>query len=415
MTNVSLELRERRWFLDPGALLPFVQSYTEHLADLGHAPWTVRGYTCPARHFAVWLCQSDIDLADVDDSVVEQFTRHRCQCPGRRRSPHLSARSVSSVRRFVRYLAEIGVVHALPPQAAEVIDTRIAEYQEWLRLHRGLSVATIDGHRRLLMRLLPALGDDPAAYDASLVQRIILEESRKISRAHIKHLASVLRCYLRYLEARGDCRPWLAQAVPTMAGWRLSALPRYLPSAKVEALIASCNLATPAGIRDHAILLLLARLALRAGDVKDMRLDDVDWTEGTLRVRGKGRREVRLPLPQDAGDALLNYLNRARPSVACDRIFLRSLAPYRPLATSSNISCIVNMALTRAAITDAPCGGARLLRHSAATTMLRGGATLDTIGTVLRHRSTDTTAHYAKVDILALQQIAQPWPGGVSC
>jgi site-specific recombinase XerD len=146
-----------------------------------------------------------------------------------------------------------------------------------------------------------------------------------------------------------------------------------------------------------------------------MRLVDVAWADGTIQVRGKGRREVRLPLPQDAGDALLEYLNRARPCVDEDRIFLRSSAPYRPLTGSSVVSSVVRLALGRAGITDAPSRGANLLRHSAATSMLRAGASLDAVGAVLRHRSVDTTAHYAKVDITMLQQIAQPWPGAASC
>jgi integrase/recombinase XerD len=181
-------------------------------------------------------------------------------------------------------------------------------------------------------------------------------------------------------------------------------------------VIGSCDLTKPRGVRDRAILLLLARLGLRAGDVVAMRLDDIAWEEGTLRVCGKGRRESRLPLPQDVGDALLCYLSTARPVVDCDRIFLRSAAPCRPFSTSAAISCVVRSALQRASITGAPTRGANLMRHSAATAMLRAGATLETIGTVLRHQSIDTTAHYAKVDIAALCQIAQPWPGEeVSC
>ena len=180
---------------------------------------------------------------------------------------------------------------------------------------------------------------------------------------------------------------------------------------EIERLIASCDLSAPHGVRDRAILLLLARLGLRAGDILTMRLGDIEWEQATLRVRGKARREIRLPLPQDAGDALLAYLERARPLAACDQVFLRSSAPYRPFSGSSVVSGIVRLALTRAGIESAPSKGANLLRHSAATAMLRGGATLDMVGTVLRHRSPDTTAHYAKVDITALQQIAQPWPG----
>jgi site-specific recombinase XerD len=180
----------------------------------------------------------------------------------------------------------------------------------------------------------------------------------------------------------------------------------------IERLIASCDAATPAGIRDRAILLLLARLGLRAGDVLAACFDDIDWKQGTLRVCGKGRRQICLPLPQDAGDALLDYIHRARPNVGYDRIFLRALAPYRPM---QSISKVVRLGLERAGITEAPSQGAYLLRHSAATGILRAGGTLDTVGAVLRHRSIDTTMHYAKVDIGMLRSITQPWPGDVSC
>lgn len=162
-------------------------------------------------------------------------------------------------------------------------------------------------------------------------------------------------------------------------------------------------------MRDRAILLLLARLGLRAGDIASLRLGDLDWDQATLTVRGKGRRETRLPLPQDAGDSLLAYLDRARPRVGGDRVFFMLNAPIRPLTRSSVVSSIVRSAIRKAGI-DTPTKGASLLRHSAATAMLRGGATLDMVGAVLRHRSPDMTAHYAKVDVTMLQQIA-PWPG----
>jgi site-specific recombinase XerD len=261
-------------------------------------------------------------------------------------------------------------------------------------------------------RLLPALGNDPTIYDAALVRQVILGEARRSSSSYVRTMTVTLRGYLRFLIASGRCPPWLDHAVPTVPHWRLSALPRYLSMADVERLIASCDVTSPAGIRDRAILLLLARLGLRAGDVLAMRFDDINWTEGTLRVCGKGRREACLPLPQDAGDALLGYLNRARPKVGHDRIFLRAVAPYTPVRS---ISSVVRLGLERAGITDAPSHGARLLRHSAATGMLRAGVTLDAVGVVLRHRSTDTTMHYAKVDIAMLRPIAQPWPGDLPC
>jgi site-specific recombinase XerD len=296
-----------------------------------------------------------------------------------------------------------------------VVDAHIAEFQDWLRHHRGISERTIDRHGRMVARLLASLGNDPGKYDAELVRRVILAESQRSSRPYIKTMVTALRGYLRFLAAHGVCHPWLDRAVPTIPHWRLSALPRYLRPADVERVIASCDLTKPHGIRDKAILLLLVRLGLRAGDILDMRLDDIDWDEGTLRVRGKGRREVRLPLPQDAGDAVIEYLQQVRPRVEHDRLFLRSSAPCRPFAGPSAISDVVRLAVKRAGIADPPSRGTNLLRHSAATGMLRAGATLDAIGTVLRHRSTDTTAHYAKVDVPMLRQVAQPWPGDASC
>ena len=184
-------------------------------------------------------------------------------------------------------------------------------------------------------------------------------------------------------------------AVPIIPQWRLSAMPRYLPAGDVERMIASCDVSKVHGSRDRAILLLLARLGLRAGDVLDLRLSDFCWAEGTVRVCGKSRREVLLSLPQDAGDAVLHYLCGVRPASDYDAVFVRSAAPYRPFAGSSSISTLVRRALARAGIADPPSRGANLLRHSAATTMPRAGATLDTVGTVLRHRSTTTTADYA--------------------
>jgi site-specific recombinase XerD len=187
-------------------------------------------------------------------------------------------------------------------------------------------------------------------------------------------------------------------------------LPRYIGASDVERLIATCDLTTPIGIRDRAVLLLLARLGLRAGDILSLRMDDIDWQQATVSICGKGRRETSLPLPQDAGDALLAYLDRARSRVTDGRIFFMSKAPFRPLTRSSVVSKIVGSAIRKAGIAT-PSRGANLLRHSAATTMLRNGATLDMVGAVLRHRSPDMTAHYAKVDVLMLQQVAQPWPG----
>jgi site-specific recombinase XerD len=243
----------------------------------------------------------------------------------------------------------------------------------------------------------------------------ILNEAQRCSAVYTKTMTTALRGYLRFLAAVDLCRPGLEHAVPLIPQWRLSSLPRYLSPDQVERLVASCDLRTGRGVRDRAILLLLARLGLRAGDILEMRLGDIDWSSGTLRVRGKGRRETRLPMPQDAGNAVLDYLDGVRPAVDEDRLFVRLVAPFRPFSSSPTISHIVGLALKRAGIENPPSHGANLLRHSAATHMLRGGATLQSIGAVLRHRSLETTTLYAKVDLNMLAQIAQPWPGEVAC
>jgi integrase len=177
----------------------------------------------------------------------------------------------------------------------------------------------------------------------------------------------------------------------------------------LDRVIAACDGLTPARLRDRAIVLLLSRLGLRAGDVAQLRFTDIDWNSGCLQVMGKGRYQVRLPLPQDVGDALLRYLER-RPQVEhTDRIFLRGIAPFKPFVSGDGVSGVVKRALQRARV-EAPAQGAHLLRHTAATEMLRHGVPLDQIGLVLRHRSIDMTAYYAKVDVALPQQIAQPWP-----
>jgi site-specific recombinase XerD len=401
--------------MDAGRLRPFVDAFVGMLRARRHTPLTVAGYDDSARHFAHWLCRSRIEFSQVDEDVVQRFARHRCRCPGGRRQDRLSRKYVRRVRRFARFLVERGVLTAMTAPVAEKIDLRVAAYQDSLRRHRGISERTIDRHGRMIMRLLSRLGADPEAYDAALVRQAILDEAKSGSRTYVKTMTTALRGYLRFLAASGLSRSGLDHAVPTIPEWRLSALPRYLPPGDVQRVIDSCDLTKPHGIRDRAILLLLARLGLRAGDILSMRLDDIAWHEGTLRVRGKGRREIRLPLPQDAGDALIDYLSRARPLGNEDRVFLRSSAPYRPFRDSSVVSSIVRLALERAGIAAPPSLGANLLRHSAATGMLRAGASLDTIGTVLRHRSLDVTAHYAKVDLAMLHRVAQPWPGDATC
>ncbi len=219
--------------------------------------------------------------------------------------------------------------------------------------------------------------------------------------------------FIRFLIATGRCQPGIEAAIPALAKWPLARLPRYLSVEEVEGVIAGADDITPIGIRDKAILLLLARLGLRASEVAELAIPDIDWSSGTFSVMGKSRREAKLPLPQEVGDAVLKYIESARPSVKTSRVFITAVAPRTPI-TRDVVKHVAAHAIRRAGI-NAPSFGAHILRHSAATGMLRQGASLQVIGEVLRHRCLETTAHYAKVDISLLQSVTRAWPGGASC
>jgi integrase/recombinase XerD len=216
---------------------------------------------------------------------------------------------------------------------------------------------------------------------------------------------------LHYARHRGDITLDLAAAIPSVANWSMSSIPRAIPADAVRQLLASINRQTAMGRRDYAILLLLARLGLRASEVAGLELDDLDWEAGQLTVRGKRGRRAALPLPVDVGAAIAAYLRRGRPRTTSRRVFLRRRAPLHGFDHASAIGCVVRHALERAGI-SAPTKGAHQFRHGLATQMLRGGASLTEIGEILRHRSPETTTIYAKVDLDALRTIALPWPGG---
>jgi site-specific recombinase XerD len=345
---------------------------------------------------------SDIDLA-----VFSEHLRS-CRCPrakGGRRNHH----TIYGARFFRRYLVEIGVCRPTAVVAAPAEPELVARFKAWLRKHRGASDPTIKLYARDAAWLVTALGDDPSVWEPATIRSFFMDRASDCGHGTVEKLTTSLRAFLRYLAVDGRCRAGLADVVPGYAHWRLADMPRYLTAEQVRRLIAACDGDAGARRRDRAIVLLLARLGLRAGDVAQLRLADIEWQTGSLRVCGKSRTEVRLPLPQDVGDAIAAYLE-CRPS-ACrsDRVFLRTIAPYRPFRRGDGISSVVKRIMKRAGIVT-PVKGAHTLRHTAATEMLRHGVPLDKIGLVLRHRGIDTTAYYAKADIALLKQVAQPWP-----
>lgn len=393
---------------------PYLDEFVDDMRAAGYAVSSIADAVRGVEHLGIWGDARGLAVARFDDEVLGDFVGHlgRCACRGRHKGVFKPTRVVA--RQFLEYLRRTGVVPAAP-RLAPTTPPLVAVFSAWMREHRGLAARTISGYERSIAAFLMAEGDDPTRYTAAGVRAFVVACARTRSRAYAKWIVRAVRLWLRFLAAQGLGLVGLDAAVPTVPEWRLSALPRYLEPAVVERVIASCDRATQHGSRDRAILLLLARLGLRAGDIVGLRFGDLDWTQGTIRVCGKGRRTVLLPLPQEAGDALLAYLQDTRPRVALDAVFLCARAPYRPFAKSSSVADVVRLALARAGVTDAPSRGAHLLRHSAATAMLRAGSTLETIGAVLRHVSPDTTAHYAKVDVAMLATVAQPWPAGARC
>ena len=252
---------------------------------------------------------------------------------------------------------------------------------------------------------------DLSSLSAADVTRFVRCRAARIHSKRVQLMTAALRSFLRFAYYRGDVHTDLAACVPAVANWSPSNLPKAFPSAQIKRVLASCNRRTAVGRRDYAILLLLARLGLRAREVTTLTLEALDWEAGGITVRGKGGHDSPMPLPPEVGEALADYLRNGRPPTASRCVFLRARAPVQSLKGSWAIACVVRGALARAGM-ESPRKGAHQFRHGLACQMLRRGASLAEIGEVLRHRSLQTTAIYAKVDLPALRSLALPWPGG---
>jgi site-specific recombinase XerD len=313
---------------------------------------------------------------------------------------------------FVRYLQAEGLVAKPPaPQTALEKWPIIAEYRKWAHLHRGVKQSTLDLWQCLIVDFLSTLGEDPKAYTAAALRSFIQKRRERYRIGTLKNLAGAIRAFLKFLVARGACPAGREHAIPSIADWKLASIPRHLAPDQVERVIAACN--NQRRLRDKAIVLLLARLGLRASEAANLHISDIDWKSGKLAVYGKSGHTQWLPLPQEVGDAIIAYLKRARPKVRIANLFLTESAPTRPI-TRIAVKCIANRALDRAGI-ESEHRGAHVLRHSAATTMLRRGVSLSGVCAVLRHASPDMTMHYAKVDFALLSEVAQPWAGRLPC
>jgi site-specific recombinase XerD len=396
---------------------PHLSAMSEEMKAQGFSYWILRRRLQGAAHFSSWNQHQSRSIEQLHETMIGEFKGHLggCQCPRPLRlSRHDDVPVLEGAQVLLDYLRRCNVIAAAPPSQPEPDPpTLVAGFFAWMRCQRGTQERTLRQYSTVVKDVLERLGTDPQLYGAESIRGFILSRTKGQSRWRVKEVTSVTRMFLRYLIAEGKCRAGLDDAIPRFAMWRLAALPRYLPASDIERVIAACDRETAVGLRDRAAILLLARLGLRAGDILQMDLRDIDWTHASVRVAGKSRYETRLPLTQEVGDAILEYVRKGRPPVLGTRLFVCMLAPWRPLCVSA-VSAMVARAIARAGV-KARFRGAHVLRHSAATGMLRQGATLQQIGAVLRHRYLDTTAHYAKVDVQRLRDIALPWPEVFPC
>ena len=319
------------------------EDFVKRCAAEGYATASLQRYRSSCRHFLTWLHGARIPLREMAVAhVLSAFLEHDCLCAGGFRSLSRchpgSTRYSVPIEGFTRFPADRGVLSDGLAASEDGSDGELEGFRRWLRQHRGIGASSIEVYLRIVSACLPDLGNEPGRYDAALVRDVLRRRCAKAARRHAQQIATGLRMYLRFLASQGRCRPGLAGAIPPVPGSRLAYLPRYLPADDIERAVATCDVTTPLGLRNRAILLLLARLALRAGDIASLRLADIDWGNTLVRVCGKSKRPARRPLPQDVGNALLDNIERARPPVDADRVFLRVPAPHRPFASSKAIS-----------------------------------------------------------------------------
>lgn len=412
MIEKFFEHRYTLRFLRSGATAPHIEAFAASLVEAQYSHHAGRAVLRGVAHLGHWLDTVDRDMASLDEAVLTAFFDHIPTCRCVRRHKGQLPYCVAGARRFLGWCRDQGFVTTQRP--APSLPRLIVEFEAWMVHHRNVQPITLrDVYRRPLLRFIDHVGDDAAGFDATGIRTFVLAEAQRVAVRTAKSSASALRHLLRFLSVMGRCRPELVDAVPTIANWRLSSLPTFISPADVERILAACDPSTAGGCRDRAMLLLMARLGLRAGDVAALRFGDIDWAAATVTVFGKTRRRSRLPLPQDVGDAILAWLERWRPASSDDHVFLRLRAPIRPYADGQAVSTCAARATRRAGVA-VPRAGSHVLRHSAATALLGEGMSLPAIGALLRHSSMETTAIYAKVDVGLLTTVARVWPTEVT-
>lgn len=397
-----------------GPLAPYLGPYSEYLAESGYSQVAFWRKTFLVNEFSRWLEREGVLVSEITRGHEDAFLHDRAHYRLPKGGDRITLSGVAD------WLRQQGVVEGSAALSGEIseIDRALLEYKNWLREDRGLASATIENYAGYVGRFLMKVSGGSELRLASMRPDQVTDYIRRLAPkdrtfAAAKHIVTALRSFFRFARYRDYIFIDLAATVPSVAGWSMASIPRAMPADQVQTLLTASKFwRTPSGLRNRAVLLLLARLGLRAKEIIRLELEDIDWNEGFLRVHGKGRTERPLPLPHDVGEAIAAYLEQGRPDTACRRVFVRSRAPFDGLKVHSDICQIVARAITRAGIKPLS-NGAHQLRHALAIDMLRRGASLTEIGQVLRHSSANATRRYAKVDLDALREVALPWPGAL--
>jgi integrase len=320
---------------------PLLEGFAKELWQGGYAEITARRHIRAAEHFIYWTDRESIPISSLTEKLLERFDRHldQCDCPGYGHSDQLQL--LAGARLFLKHLRGAGIITAPRIEPTAQDSALFTEFCQWMREQRGTTNPTLYNYGLSIRDLLECFGDDPVTFDAQSLRQFVLEKSQKSGWAAAKKCTTALRMFLRFLIAGGKCAVGLEAAIPVVAHWRLSSLPRYVQPEEVERIINSCDLNSPVGRRDRAILLLLARLGLRAGDIVELRLGDIDWERAGIHVSGKGRRHVRLPLTQEVGKLM-----------CCLSALALLFAPSHPTVLSRLLSlglCVERASCVRAA------------------------------------------------------------------
>lgn len=394
-----------------GPLAGQIAAFAEWARDQGYALESRYRRVLLAAGFSRWLGRQAVRLRRVSSEHPARYLRSRA----RRVQVHNG--DAAALRQLIDFLRRHGVIPAekIAPRRLSPVDQTVQAFEGYLRDERALADTTVVNYVPFIRSFLAArFGHGPVTLSHLCAGDVVRCVQRQAPRLHLKRaklLTSAMRSFLRYARYRGEVTLDLAAAVPIVANWSMPSIPRAIGEDQIRQLLASIDRRTAIGRRDYAIVLLLARLGLRAGEVAFLELEDIDWAAGHVSVRGKRGQRTALPLPGDVGGAIAAYLRHGRPPSTSRRVFLRGKAPIGGFASQGGIGSLIRHALQRAGI-QAPTTGAHQFRHALATQMLHHGASLTEIGEVLRHRSPQTTTIYAKVDLNALRTLALPWPGG---